>query len=319
MSQQLANFAESTLSASITSGDTTATVTDGSSFPSSGDFIVRIDDEFIKVTARSTNTLTITRAQEGSTATSHSSASLVKLVLTKTTLEEYFGDNYIFGTAASRPATGKIGQIYQASDIDASWRYQSNGWELVHPCFVPYNGAIDLTGWTSFNLSTSAWTVTQGLLAVTTPQSAGFNLRGYYHNKPAAPFTATMAIRIPATWQQTDRIGITLTNATYHWTYVVSSLSSIQLQTQGFTNTTSNDGGSTNRAIPVDTFIYIRFRDDNSNWYHEYSYDNKNWAVHAQTGRNNGTTPTKIGIVRNRVDTDFPNDVFSCVLGYWES
>jgi hypothetical protein len=319
MARQLANFAESALSVSILSGDTSAVLVDGSVFPAVGDFMVRVEDEYIRVTNRSTNTLTLVRAQEGSTAVAHTAGSLFRLVVSVETFEEYFGDNTIFGTAASRPGTGKVGQIYQATDIDASWRYQANGWELVHPCFVPYNGAIDLSTWTSFNLGTTNWTVTAGLLAIDAPQGSTLNLRGYYHNKPSAPFTATMAIRIPAHWPNTDWIGIALSDTTKFWVFRLGTPSGIQLQTQDFNNITTAGGSALSSAIPADMFIYIRFRDDNSNWYNEFSYDNKNWFLHQQTARNFTLTPTKIGIVRNRQETVFPDGAFQNVLGYWES
>jgi hypothetical protein len=321
MSRQLANFAESSLASTMHDTDTAGVVTDETPFPTVGDFMVRIEDELIKITAieAGTGNIVVLRAQEGTTAVQHDAGSLVKLVLSKDTFEEYFGDTYTLGTTSSRPTTGKVGQVYQSTDIDASWRYQSNGWELVHPCFVPYNGAVDISSWTSFNLGTSNWVVTKGLLAVDAPQSAGNNLRGYYHNKPSAPFTVTMAIRVPAQWPTTERIGITLSDATAHLCFFLTSVSALQLQTQGYTNTTTTSGSPLNRPIPADSFIYIRFRDDNSNWYFEFSYDNKNWILHQQTTRNFFVTPTKVGIVRNRVDTDFPNGSFVQVLGYWES
>lgn len=87
MAQELfTNGAESTLSAGINDSTTSIGVADGSVFPATGNFRIRIDDEILLVTARSGNTLTATRGQEGTTAASHDSAAAVKQILTAASL-----------------------------------------------------------------------------------------------------------------------------------------------------------------------------------------------------------------------------------------
>lgn len=91
MAKLFTNNAQTTLSAAITTtGQTSITVTDGSVFPSpvSPDyFIATITQagtsetswEEVKVTARSGNTLTIVRGQEGSSAATWASADKVEI------------------------------------------------------------------------------------------------------------------------------------------------------------------------------------------------------------------------------------------------
>ncbi len=67
----------STLSAGITDSATSATATSGTSFANGQ--IVRIDNELIRVTNVSTNTLTIERGWNGSTAVAHDSADLIRI------------------------------------------------------------------------------------------------------------------------------------------------------------------------------------------------------------------------------------------------
>ena len=74
------NNAKTTLASSLSNSATSATVNDGSVFPSlsAGEFfLVTFDDgtnnEICKCTARSGNTLTIVRAQESTTARAFSS------------------------------------------------------------------------------------------------------------------------------------------------------------------------------------------------------------------------------------------------------
>jgi hypothetical protein len=65
--------ANTTLTGALTASATTVTVASASGFPSSA-FVIRVDDEYMTVTAGfGTTTWTVTRASNGSTATTHAS------------------------------------------------------------------------------------------------------------------------------------------------------------------------------------------------------------------------------------------------------
>ena len=88
------NNAKTTLASSLSNSATSATVTDGSVFPSlnAGEhFLITFDDgtnnEICKCTARSGNTLTIVRAQESTTARSFSSGDAAEGRVTAGVLE----------------------------------------------------------------------------------------------------------------------------------------------------------------------------------------------------------------------------------------
>lgn len=85
------NFGRTTLVQPISPTDTTILVSDASQFPEP-DFLIRIDREIMLVTAKTVNTLTVTRAQEigkgGSAATNHSSGSIVEHGVTAETISE---------------------------------------------------------------------------------------------------------------------------------------------------------------------------------------------------------------------------------------
>jgi hypothetical protein len=73
--------ATTTLSGALTSGATSMTVASGGSFPGSGQFRVRIDDEMVRITAGAgSSTWTITRAADGTVASAHSSGANVIIV-----------------------------------------------------------------------------------------------------------------------------------------------------------------------------------------------------------------------------------------------
>ena len=90
------NNATTSLSGNINSSATSIGVTDGSVFPtlSSGEsFFVTFDDgtnkEIVKVTGRSGNTLTVVRAQDGTSARAFSINDAVDLRLTAAVLETF--------------------------------------------------------------------------------------------------------------------------------------------------------------------------------------------------------------------------------------
>ena len=72
-----ANNAQALLVGDITAAATSFYVDDASVFPAAP-FLISIDDEIIKVNTVLSNLLTVTRAQEGTTAAAHASDSLVE-------------------------------------------------------------------------------------------------------------------------------------------------------------------------------------------------------------------------------------------------
>lgn len=70
------------LNGSINDSVTSVAVSDGSVFPSEGDFRVIVDSEVMLVTARSSNTLTVVRGVDGTTAASHTDTAAIKTVAT---------------------------------------------------------------------------------------------------------------------------------------------------------------------------------------------------------------------------------------------
>tara|TARA_X000000950_G_scaffold1680_1_gene1850 strand:+ start:27493 stop:31980 length:4488 start_codon:yes stop_codon:yes gene_type:complete len=90
MGIKFSNLASTTLSSGISNIATTITVADGSLFPTlgSGDFFFATLDsppdsvEIVKVTARSGNTLTVVRAQDGTAASTHPAGEIIALRVT---------------------------------------------------------------------------------------------------------------------------------------------------------------------------------------------------------------------------------------------
>ena len=87
---KIKNRAFSTLAADINSTATSLSVAagEGAKFPSAGDFHITIEDEILKCTAITTDTLTVTRAQEGTTAAAHSAGKSVELRITAKIIQD---------------------------------------------------------------------------------------------------------------------------------------------------------------------------------------------------------------------------------------
>lgn len=85
--ERFANNADSTLNGAINDSITTIIVVDGSPFPSIGDFRLLLGSdadtgEIVLATARSSNTITVVRGQEGTTAQSWTDGTTVTHILT---------------------------------------------------------------------------------------------------------------------------------------------------------------------------------------------------------------------------------------------
>lgn len=130
MAEQLANNAQSTLSAGIDNIVTSLTVANGTVFPALGNFRIIIDSEIIIVGARSGNTLSsLARGAEGTTAASHSSAALVTHVLTKAGLDQYLTDKgYVAATIVD--AKGDL-IVATAADVVARLAVGANDLPLI--------------------------------------------------------------------------------------------------------------------------------------------------------------------------------------------
>jgi hypothetical protein len=117
--EQLKNDAATTLNGAINNSVTSVVVTDGSVFPSVGNFRILVESEIMLCTARSSNTLTVLRGQEGTTAASHGDGLGVLHTLTAGSHTRIIQDNDTRNT--SQPPLGVIdngsGGLLTSSDF----------------------------------------------------------------------------------------------------------------------------------------------------------------------------------------------------------
>ena len=162
MGIKVANNAFGTLAASITDSETSITLTtgQGARFPSlgAGDYFYAtlIDTsnnlEIVKCTARSTDVLTVTRAQESTTARAYSAGDRIEIRITAATFEDATTvtptdvsdqDNTSTGfftlpagTTAQRPGTAYEGSTRLNTDTGSLEVYDGANWNAVTRPFI---------------------------------------------------------------------------------------------------------------------------------------------------------------------------------------
>lgn len=160
----LANYTSSTLAGSITASQTSITLSDGSSFPSSGEYRVVIDSEILKVSSRSGNTLTVSRGEEGTTAVAHASGAQVHLLLTKGAILDKLRQQYFFH-----------------DDAPPLNRLEENG------------TVLSLSNFSWVNQGSATADETDGTIGITTPSQTGENVRLLVRSKGSAPISYVFA------------------------------------------------------------------------------------------------------------------------------
>jgi len=221
-----ANNANSTLASGISNSDLTLTVASGhgARFPSPGSdyFYVTLDDganiEVVKCTARSTDTLTIVRAQQGTSAMSFATGTAVELRLTKGTLEtlrdggaptsaDYWVETanatlsaeVVVGTTgittaayASRQAAAKAGRLFLPNNGFVLQRDSGSAWTSWGPTF-PFTDPID-GDFAWINQGGASVSTTKGSIYLSAPATAGVSMRTRKKSAPGTPYTITTAM-----------------------------------------------------------------------------------------------------------------------------
>lgn len=126
------NGGVSTLAEDLDASETGVDVVDGSVFPTTGNFRIIIDAEIMLCTARSTNTLTVIRGSEGSTASIHGQDAEVSCVLTKGSLVALLEQN-----------AGLANEVMNFPSLELADNTQPEWWEVAANCTLT---EVDIAG-----------------------------------------------------------------------------------------------------------------------------------------------------------------------------
>lgn len=124
--ERWANGGSSTLDGAINDSVTSLDVADASSFPAYPDFKIKINSEVLTVTAVSTNTFTVERAADDTTAASHSNGDPVTHVFTRDSVERAFQDNYGIDYSGGLPYNRVLAQGVTKTASDFTWTNQGS-------------------------------------------------------------------------------------------------------------------------------------------------------------------------------------------------
>lgn len=188
--EQYANLAQDQLNGGIDNVVVSLVLDDASEFPATGNFRILIDSELLICTARSSNTLTVLRGQEGTTAASHSDDAIVTLVATAGSIVAVGSAIHRQDVFASRPAAGVEGRLFLPSDGISIDRDSGALWTPYGPTF-PLTPPVDGDfSWDNEGIAVKD--TTRGGIHLTAPASTG-GLRVRYKTAPATPYVLTGA------------------------------------------------------------------------------------------------------------------------------
>lgn len=333
--EQFANEPSTTLSdiGGINNSVTTLTPTSTALFPSTANFRIRIDNEYMKVTGIALGVWTVARGDGGTSAVSHAQGSNIYGIVTKEALDSILtiaqsgsdvgqrrrlnfigptvADNggtdsaditvtggFVKDVTASKPsaATGS-GKLFLPTDGPAVEYSDGSTWFQYGPIF-PFTRPPLAASWTGVGISGST-TLTDSNAGVylTTPSSTG-TYRFAEINYPTAPWTITACFVHSCGLTNNARIpALIMYDGTKVQSFGLASDTAVMnLNVSNFTTVTAfSTNPLLNRFSWTGPLIWLRMQDDNTNRNYYYSVDGVNWILAYTIGRTNFLTPTKVG------------------------
>jgi len=263
--EQHKNNGATTLNGGIDNSVTSLTVTTGSVLPSTGNFRIIIGSEVMICIARSTNTLTVIRGQEGTSAASHSDTDPVNMIYTNQGMTRLFQDHVgLFGSANVPP----IGLLVADDGVTP----------LV---------ASDFT-WV--NQDSASVTDRGGTILMTVPERAGVSVNAQERSAPSTPYTYRMAMRAGCISGATDSkpfFGVGFRESSSGKLVLIGVLLEKFFQ-EGpqvrITRYSSPTTGFTNVVAPaplniVDDVVWFKIENDGTNTIFYMSFDGIEWLT----------------------------------------
>lgn len=313
--EKTANASRTTLNGAIDNSTTSVVVTSASTFPSSGNFRIIIDSEIMLVTTVSSNTFTVTRAQESTAAASHVNGSNVIHILTSGGLNQIRADTISSGAVASLPTVGTSGRIYVATDDDYFFQDNGSTWSAFGPHMALTPPPAAWTGYTWTNQGGGTLTArTNGSSTFSCASQNGDNLRMFLKNYPGTPWTITAGC-ITSTYGQNNnnRCGLCIYDGTkvVDWSFysnnaadgvagpcfIAGKWTNVTTYSANYTLNTGYNILSTPLMSPM---IFLRLQDTGSLRVFSISNDGLNYmTVLSQANNDFIASPTKLGFYVN--------------------
>lgn len=317
--EKLANDAVTALDGGIDDSTTSIVVADGSVFPSTGNFRVKISGtEILLITARTGNTLTsATRgSNDDQTPVAHDDGDIVVLVLTKDALNKLFvEENNQQGAIGSLPSAEKAGRDYNTTD--ALYRYRDNGaaWDAYGPIWAltPPPAVADYT-WDNQDSATAIDNKEMIYFSKSLAANVGNGICGKYKSAPSTPYVIT-ALIIPD-----------IQNQNYHaygLFFRENSSGKIVALHSGWANgkqslfvrkyTTSTNFSADYTSLAQEFTPWLRIADDGTDRIVSVSHDGINWKEIHSVGRTDFLTADQVGFFMNPESVSGNNVVVNAI------
>jgi hypothetical protein len=248
----------------ISNVDTTVTVTSATSFPTEGDFRIKIESEIMIVTGVSGSVFTIERGAEGTTAASHADTTAVTHVVSEDSIDRAYADNYGIDYTNGYPYNRILDEGATATASSFTWFNQGSG-----TCVDADDG---------------------GLLMTTGASEALSQLRGKELTAPGTPWTATAYVHLGNGMARYDGLGAGTSGGLMMRENSSGEIYYLFIRTDAIAMWRMTN--STTFSADVDTFIdneceeiWLRMGDDGVDVFGEVSYNGYDWEVCFNEGR----------------------------------
>jgi len=292
--EQFGLNAESRLNESISNVSTSLDVVSATRFPTDGNFRIVIGTEIILVTAVSTNTFTITRGVEGTTAQTHDAGSRVSQILTAGGIEQLTKDSMVLFQDTSRPVMNTI--------------VNSSGTALTESSFT----------WDNQGTAT-ATDLNSGGISLVAPTATGESLRVKYRTADAAPYTLKAAFMPQLHSDNSPQCGIGFRQNSTGKLFTIGTVEVDKIKISKYTTSTSlNSTLLAEQSWPMARNLqWFQIEDDNTDLIFYTGIDGVNWQ---EVGRETRTTfmtggPDQVCFYANSNSTSY---TVSMALVAWE-
>lgn len=296
--EQYINNGVTALNGAIDDNDTTLTVDNGAVFPSVGNFRIRINDEILLCTARSTHVLTVERGAEGTTPANHADDDTVTSILTAASLKRLVQDDSPY----AKTGKPKLGSLTNSA-----------------------NATLAVSDFTWVNQGSTTATDQDGNIYMEAIGATGQNIRALVKSAPSAPYTIIAAL-IPNLYINgatgSPICGICFRESSSGKLYTIG----IEIVNDKMPHLTINKMGSATSLTssikqgewmtPMNP-VWFKIEDDNTNTKFYFSANGRNWILARSESRTAFllTGPNQVGFF---IDMNGSNDLSSSVdLVHW--
>jgi hypothetical protein len=302
--EQFANNATTKLDGGINDSTTTIVVVEFSTFPTSAQFRIKIDNEIMLVTGGAgTDTWTVERGAEDTVARVHADGAFVKHILTSGSLNQFMQDHVAFGLTANLPAQGQSNRLYIPTDGNCMFFDDGSVWrKQIGSSLFDLNQNYASFSW--YNQGSATVTLRNDGLRMQSPASgngSGDSARIYARAVPATPYTFTTAYVASFMPQNYMNGGLcyydTGTGRYINFGLAYAASPVIDVSYWNSVNSFASEG--IRRSNMFGMRIWLKLEDNGTTRYYHYSLNGIDWVTLLSESNSTWITPTHVGYVFN--------------------